>query len=61
MKQTYVETDFERAAALRDQADKLKKGKDLLVKSWQEAAQQTRGVVDAEAVAAVVQRAPEAW
>ncbi len=56
-----ADQDFEKAAFLRDQADKLAQGKELLMKSWQEASSQARGVVDAEAVAAVVQRAPEAW
>jgi ATP-dependent Clp protease ATP-binding subunit ClpC len=46
--------DFEKAAALRDQADKLKKKKENITREWRQKSQQTDGVVDAEVVAEVV-------
>ncbi|HID24157.1 MAG TPA: AAA family ATPase, partial [Planctomycetaceae bacterium] len=46
--------DFEKAAALRDQADKIKKKKDQLTKEWREKSKEADGVVDAEVVAEVV-------
>ena len=46
--------DFEKAAALRDQADKLKKKKETLTKEWREKSQENEGVVDAEVIAEVV-------
>jgi ATP-dependent Clp protease ATP-binding subunit ClpC len=51
-----AEQDFEKAAHLRDQADKLKRHKETILRSWQEAMKNNQGVVDAEAVAAIVQR-----
>ena len=51
-----AEQDFEKAAALRDQADKLKKKKDLLTKEWREKAKETDGVVDDEVIAEVVSK-----
>ena len=48
--------DFEKAAALRDQADKLKKKKDQITREWREKSKQTDGVVDAEVVAEVVSK-----
>jgi ATP-dependent Clp protease ATP-binding subunit ClpC len=48
--------DFERAASLRDQADKLKRKKDNLTKDWREKAKETDGVVDAEVIAEVVSK-----
>ena len=51
-----AEQDFEKAATLRDQADKLKKKKDSLTKEWREKAKETDGVVDDEVVAEVVSK-----
>ncbi|MBA4029585.1 MAG: NDP-hexose 4-ketoreductase [Planctomyces sp.] len=48
--------DFEKAAALRDQADKLKKKKENLTREWREKSKETDGVVDAEVVAEVVSK-----
>ena len=48
--------DFERAASLRDQADKLKRKKESLNKDWQEKSKETDGVVDAEVIAEVVSK-----
>jgi ATP-dependent Clp protease ATP-binding subunit ClpC len=49
-----AEQQFEKAASLRDQADKLRKKKDQLTEEWREKSRQTDGVVDAEVVAEVV-------
>ena len=49
-----AEQQFEKAASLRDQADKLRKKKDQLTDEWREKSKQTDGVVDAEVVAEVV-------
>ncbi|MEX0727851.1 MAG: ATP-dependent Clp protease ATP-binding subunit [Planctomycetaceae bacterium] len=46
--------DFEKAASLRDQADKLKKKKESLTREWRDKARETDGVVDAEVIAEVV-------
>ncbi len=46
--------DFEKAAALRDQADKIKKKKEQLTREWREKSREADGVVDAEVVAEVV-------
>ncbi|MFP6700968.1 MAG: Clp protease N-terminal domain-containing protein, partial [Planctomycetaceae bacterium] len=46
--------DFEKAANLRDQADKLKKKREQLTQEWREKSEQTDGVVDAEVIAEVV-------
>jgi len=46
--------DFEKAASLRDQADKLKKKKESITREWRQKSQETDGVVDAEVVAEVV-------
>jgi len=51
-----AEQDFEKAAALRDQADKLKKRKDLITREWREKAKETDGVVDDEVIAEVVSK-----
>jgi len=48
--------DFERAASLRDQAEKLKLKMDLIQKEWRESTQEADGVVDEEVVAEVVSR-----
>jgi ATP-dependent Clp protease ATP-binding subunit ClpC len=46
--------DFEKAAALRDRADKKKKEKENLSRNWREKAQETDGVVDGDVIAEVV-------
>jgi ATP-dependent Clp protease ATP-binding subunit ClpC len=48
--------DFERAASLRDQADKLKKKKQQITREWREKSRETDGVVDEEVVAEVVSK-----
>mgnify|MGYP005833011007 CR=1 FL=1 len=48
--------DFEKAARLRDQADKLKKKKAAMMREWREKSSSTDGVVDAEVVAEVVSK-----
>ncbi len=48
--------DFERAASLRDQADKLKRKKENLNRDWQEKSKESDGVVDAEVIAEVVSK-----
>jgi ATP-dependent Clp protease ATP-binding subunit ClpC len=48
--------DFEKAAALRDQADKLRKKKDSITREWREKSRQTDGVVDEEVIADVVSK-----
>jgi ATP-dependent Clp protease ATP-binding subunit ClpC len=47
---------FEEAAALRDQADKLKKKKDQITKDWRDKAKESDGVVDDEVIAEVVSK-----
>lgn len=49
-----ADQDFEKAASLRDQADKLRKKKEQLTQEWREKSEQTDGVVDAEVIAEVV-------
>ncbi|MDP7018476.1 MAG: ATP-dependent Clp protease ATP-binding subunit, partial [Pirellulaceae bacterium] len=48
--------DFERAAALRDQADKWKKKKETITREWREKSRETDGVVDEEVIAEVVSK-----
>jgi len=48
--------DFEKAAALRDQADKLKKKKQNITRDWREKSRETDGVVDEEVIAEVVSK-----
>jgi len=48
--------DFEKAAALRDQADKLRKKKDHITREWRDKSRETDGVVDEEVVAEVVSK-----
>src|SRR5690349_6691291 len=48
--------DFERAAALRDQADKLKKKKETITREWRERSKEVDGTVDEEVVAEVVSK-----
>src|SRR2546428_14140109 len=51
-----AEQDFEKAAHLRDQADKLKKKKDGITREWREKAKEIDGVVDAEVIREVVNK-----
>ena len=46
--------DFEKAASLRDSADKLKGKKEDINEEWRAKSQQSEGVVDAEVVAEVI-------
>jgi ATP-dependent Clp protease ATP-binding subunit ClpC len=48
--------DFEKAAALRDQADKLKKKKQSMTRDWRDKSREADGVVDDEVVAEVVSK-----
>jgi ATP-dependent Clp protease ATP-binding subunit ClpC len=48
--------DFEKAAALRDKADKKKKEKEGLARSWKEKSQETEGLVDGDVIAEVVSK-----
>ncbi|MDH3718757.1 MAG: ATP-dependent Clp protease ATP-binding subunit, partial [Planctomycetota bacterium] len=48
--------DFEKAASLRDQADKLKKKKESITREWREKSRETDGVVDEEVIAEVVSK-----
>jgi len=51
-----AEKDFEKAAHLRDSADKLKKKKDTITREWREKAKEIDGVVDEEVIAEVVSK-----
>src|SRR5439155_26972879 len=46
--------DFEKAASLRDQADKLKRKKENITKDWREKAKENEGVVDEELIREVI-------
>ncbi len=48
--------DFERAASLRDQADKLKKKKETINREWRDRSKEVDGTVDEEVVAEVVSK-----
>jgi ATP-dependent Clp protease ATP-binding subunit ClpC len=48
--------DFEKAAALRDQADKLKKKKSTITREWRERSRESDGVVDEDVIAEVVSK-----
>jgi len=48
--------DFEKAASLRDTADKLKSKKQTITKEWREKSRQTDGVVDEDVIAEVVSK-----
>ncbi|HPP51734.1 MAG TPA: ATP-dependent Clp protease ATP-binding subunit, partial [Thermoguttaceae bacterium] len=48
--------DFEKAAALRDQADKLRQKKQTIMRQWRERSREADGVVDEEVVAEVVSK-----
>src|SRR5579884_3597965 len=49
-----AEQDFEKAAHLRDQADKLKKKKENITREWREKSKEIDGVVDEEVIREVV-------
>ncbi|MFM8271194.1 MAG: ATP-dependent Clp protease ATP-binding subunit, partial [Gemmata sp.] len=51
-----MDQDFERAAHLRDQSEKLRKEKEQQHKQWREKAKETDGVVDEEVIAEVVSK-----
>src|SRR6201987_3371097 len=51
-----AEQDFEKAAHLRDQADKLKKKKESITKEWREKSKEIDGVVDEEVIREVVNK-----
>src|SRR5437899_2030783 len=51
-----AEQDFEKAAHLRDQADKLKKKKETITKEWREKAKEIDGIVDEEVIREVVNK-----
>src|SRR5437588_2026103 len=51
-----AEQDFEKAAALRDQADKLKKKKEQVTRDWREKSKEIDGVVDEDVIAEVVSK-----
>ena len=51
-----AQQDFERAANLRDQSDKLKKEKEKLEKEWREESSESGGTVDAEVIAETVSK-----
>ncbi len=48
--------DFEKAASLRDKADKLKEKKKAITQEWREKSRETDGVVDEEVIAEVVSK-----
>ncbi|MEM8943709.1 MAG: ATP-dependent Clp protease ATP-binding subunit [Planctomycetota bacterium] len=48
--------DFEKAASLRDSADKLKKKKSQITKEWREKSRENGGVVDEDVIAEVVSK-----
>jgi ATP-dependent Clp protease ATP-binding subunit ClpC len=51
-----AEQDFEKAAHLRDQADKLKKKKEQITRDWREKSKEIDGIVDEEVIAEVVSK-----
>ncbi len=51
-----AEQDFEKAASLRDQADKLKKKKEAITREWREKSKEIDGVVDEEVIREVVSK-----
>ena len=48
--------DFEKAASLRDKADKLRKKKETITKEWREKSRETDGVVDEDVICEVVSK-----
>src|SRR5437588_2006555 len=51
-----AEQDFEKAAHLRDQADKLKKKKETIQREWREKSKEIDGVVDEEVIREAVSK-----
>jgi len=51
-----AEQDFEKAAHLRDQADKLKKRKENTTREWREKSKEIDGIVDEDVIAEVVSK-----
>src|SRR5256712_11368958 len=51
-----AEQDFEKAAHLRDQADKLKKKKEGITREWREKSKEIDGIVDEEVIREVVNK-----
>src|SRR5579872_907143 len=51
-----AEQDFEKAAHLRDQADKLKKKKETIQRDWREKSKEIDGIVDEEVIREVVSK-----
>src|SRR5438093_2636146 len=51
-----AEQDFEKAAHLRDQADKLKKKKETITREWRERSKEIDGIVDEEVIREVVNK-----
>jgi ATP-dependent Clp protease ATP-binding subunit ClpC len=51
-----AEQDFEKAAQLRDQADKKKKQKENITREWREKSKEIDGVVDEDVIAEVVSK-----
>jgi ATP-dependent Clp protease ATP-binding subunit ClpC len=48
--------DFEKAAALRDQADKLRKKKETITREWRDKSRDSDGIVDEEVICEVVSK-----
>jgi len=48
--------DFEKAASLRDKADKLRKKKETITKEWREKSRETDGIVDEDVICEVVSK-----
>ncbi|MFK7736462.1 MAG: ATP-dependent Clp protease ATP-binding subunit [Pirellulaceae bacterium] len=48
--------DFEKAASLRDKADKLRKKKEDITQEWREKSRETDGIVDEEVISEVVSK-----
>ena len=48
--------DFEKAASLRDKADKLRKKKEDITREWREKSRETDGVVDEDVISEVVSK-----
>lgn len=48
--------DFEKAAALRDKADKLRKKKDEITRDWREKSREADGIVDEDVICEVVSK-----
>src|SRR5262245_19725000 len=51
-----AEQDFEKAAHLRDQADKLKKKKEQINREWREKSKEIDGIVDEEVIREVISK-----